>query len=311
MTMKTNRIPQTHTATSNLTLITIEGAKAHEGAVGLLHNTAARLLADYQAYAGNPATPSVPGKQALLNAALVTMKSTQVAADAALKAGREFCRACLTLLRPILGARWNGTWNAAGFTAGDLRVPTVPLALLVQVRAYFTAHPGQENGTFTAANAQAHVEAIQNALLARNEAKGARWSAKKARDAAFRQLRKRLSGLRAELAQLLSPTDDRWNAFGFRRPADGKVPTPVKDLTLVPGAAGQVIAEWSPSSYAENYRVKWKVLDASGEAVMAGLTADTQLALMDLPSGATIVVAVSARNHSGETAACEAQIAVP
>jgi hypothetical protein len=309
--MNDNTIPKGQAAVGNLALLAIPGALAAGAAIGLEHNTAPLIAADYYDYAGNPATPEVPGKQELLNTALLTIKTTQVAAQAALKSGRQFCQASIALLRPVLGHRWNGAWNAAGFTAGNLRVPSLPLALLVQVRAYFEANPAKESGEYTAANAQAQVVAIQNALQARNTAKGARWSVKAARDAAFKQLRKRLSGLRAELAQLLSPEDDRWYAFGFRRPADGKIPVRVSTLTLVPGAAGRVLATWPAASYAENYRVEWSVLNVSGDPTVAGLTSATQFALTGLPSGATVVVGVIARNNSGETAATQAQIVVP
>ena len=168
--------------------------------------------------------PGVPGKQARLDAQLRALKAAQVELDATLKAARDFCHLGIGILKPILGHRWNGDWLAAGFASKRVAVPRVPLALLVEFRAYLTAHPDRASASlhFTAADAQAHVEAVQAATQLRDTAKGARWSVKAGRDDALRQLRKRLSALRAELAQLLSPMDDRWYAFGFRRPADGK-----------------------------------------------------------------------------------------
>jgi hypothetical protein len=315
MTTNNNTIPQGQVKVTNLMLLAISGALAHEGAIGLEHNTAAALTADYHDYAGNPATPAVLGKQPLLNAALLAIKTTQAAADAALKTGRQFCQGTLGTLKPALGHRWNGQWNAAGFTAGNLQVPALPLALLAQVRQFFEANPAKESGIYTAAGAQAQVAAIQAAVLARDNAKGARHSAKAARDASFKQVRKRLSDLRAELAQLIAPTDDRWYAFGFRRPADGKVPTAVTGLVLTPlgAGAGAVLVSWGASSYAEDYRVSWKPSSmSSGEpGVLAGLVAETQFALTGLPSGVPIVVSVTARNNSGETEPMEAAIVVP
>jgi hypothetical protein len=311
--MNTNKIPQSQVQVMNLALFGHSGAVAHGAAIGLEHNTAAHLLADIHDYAGNPATPLILGKQALLNAQLLAIKTTQVAAQAALKTGRQYCQASIALLRPVFGHRWNGAWNTAGFTAGNLRVPTVPLALLVQLRACFEANPAQESGAYTAAGAQVQVTAIQAAIQARDTAKGARWSVKAARDASFKQLRHRLSGLRAELAQLITREDDRWYAFGFRRPADGKIPMPITGLVLTPGGAGIVLVSWPASSYADNYRVVWHPSSASsGEPpIEAGLTAETQMALTELPSGVPIIVGVSARNDSGETDVEEATIVVP
>ena len=84
-------------------------------------------------------------------------------------------------------------------------------------------------------------------------------------------------------------------------------------LVLTPLGAGSVLASWAAPSYAENYRVSWKLLNASsGEpAIQAGLVAETQFALTGLPSGEPIAVTVSARNDAGETTATEAQILVP
>jgi hypothetical protein len=143
------------------------------------------------------------------------------------------------------------------------------------------------------------------------DARRERVALKADRDQKLRRLRRRLSSLRNELSDLLSPEDGRWYEFGFRRPADGKIPAPVAEVSLVAGAAGQVLVTWPASSHAENYRVQWEVLDAGGEPIVAGLTAETQFALTDLPSGATIVVGVTARNRSGETAPAQAQMVVP
>jgi hypothetical protein len=228
----------------------------------------------------------------------------------ALKAGRDFCRTGTGVLRPILGQRWNGAWIAAGFTEGSLAVPRVPLSMLLQFRSYLETFPAWESASigFTAALAQARVAAIQSAVLARETAKGARWSVKAERDAAFQALRKRLSGLRAELGQLLSREDDRWYAFGFRRPADGKQPLPVMELVLLPIGSGTVMATWAVSSYATNYRVTWKPTASSDPATEVGLFAETQAVLTGLPAGVPITVAVSARNESGETTPTEAAV---
>ena len=312
--MKTlNSIPQSHALVLNLALLARAGAQAHGPAIALEHNAAALLDADYFNLQGNPATPEIPGKQALLNAQLLAIKTTGVAALAALKNGRTFCQTGYGLLKPVIGHRWNGDWNTAGFTAGNLAVPRVPLSTIEQFRAYLVANPARENVSagFTAVAAQAQIAAIQAAIQARDTAKGARWSVKAARDAAFKHLRKRLSDLRGELSQLLSPIDDRWYAFGFRRPADGSMPSLVPDLVLTPGGAGIVLAQWGLASLAENYRVSWRVVGNPAEPTELGLFTERQCALTGLPSGQNIVVLVTARNDSGETEPTEAAIVVP
>src|SRR5688572_16109579 len=106
MTTNLNKIPQSQIKVMNLALFGHAGAVAHGGPIGLEHNTAVHLATDLHDYAGNPATPEILGKQALLNAQLLTIKTTQAAADAALKSGRQYCQASIGLLRPVLGHRW-------------------------------------------------------------------------------------------------------------------------------------------------------------------------------------------------------------
>jgi hypothetical protein len=308
--MKTNIIPEGYNPLINLAALALAGAQAHGAAINLEHNTGLLIQTDYFALAGNPATPEVLGKQGLLNAQLLTIKTTTATANSALRDGRKFCQTGFGLLKPLLGHKWNTDWQAAGFVGSNLRVPRVPLSLLTQFRAYLEVNPTRESASagFTAAAAQAHFVAIQNAIQARDTAKGARWSVKGARDAAFKQMRKRLSALRAELAQLLSKEDDRWYAFGFRRPADGRKPLPVSGLTLTGLGSGTVLVSWQPASLAENYRVTWKPTASIDPATEVGLFADTQATLTSLPAGVPLTIGVSARNDSGETAATEANV---
>ena len=310
--MNTNKIPQTHAQVNDLAVLAIAGAQTHGPGIGIEHNTAPVLTVDYHDWVGNPATPETPGKQALLNAKLLAIKTTGAAAQVALKNGRTFCQTGFGLLKPILGHRWNSVWQAAGFTAGNLAVPRLPLSVLVQFRAYFEANPARESVSagLTAAAAQGHVTAIQTAIQARDTAKGQRWSVKAARDESFKKLCKRLSALRSELGQLIPPTDDRWYAFGFRRPADGSMPALVTDLVLTPAGASVVLVQWGLSSLAENYRVTWRISGSAVEPFEVGLFSDRQCSITGLPSGANIIVGVSARNDAGETVPTEAAITV-
>ena len=233
-----NIIPKSNAEVTNLALLALAGAEAHGADVRLRHNSASHLRSELLALVGDPHTPALPGAQARLDAQLRLMRETYAALQNVLRAARTFCFIGIGFLRPKFGQLWNSDWQAAGFHGGSLAVPAVPLALLLEFRAFLTGNPdaSAEYG-FTAEDAQRHIDAIQSATLARENARGGRWSIKRERDTAFRKLRKRLSFLRAELALLLSPTDDRWYAFGFRRPADGKSPEPVRGLTVTPIAA--------------------------------------------------------------------------
>jgi hypothetical protein len=312
LNLNTNKVPSSLNAVITLGTNALAGAISIGPAVNLKQNTAAEISPDLFDLIGNPATPLVPGKQALYAAQKVAVKDAVAAKNAAIKAGREFCRLAINLLRPILGNEWNTAWEAAGFHLPSLALPSQPVALLNALRSYFNAHPVHENAGagITAVGAETAATAVTAAVLTVAAAKSARVDRKADRDESLTKLRKRLSGLRGELDQILEDDDGRWYEFGFRRPVDGKQPLPVDGLVLTPGGAGIVLVSWAASSYATNYRVTWKPTGSSGDPTDAGLFTDTQCILTGLPSGMPITVAVSARNDSGETVPTEAAITV-
>ena len=290
----------------------VTGALARGAAIPLVINTAPLLRATFYDLAGDPATPHIPGKQAQYAAHLTVVANAYAAGRVAVDAGRKFCQLAVSILKPVLGNQWNAQWIAAGFTAPSLEVPRDPVALLHFLRAYFNANPGREVTALevSAATAQFRLTVIEQSKLAITQAIGLRATLKKARDAALAALRKRLSGLRAELDQLLEKTDGLWYAFGFHRPVDGRKPAPVKELNVEPVGPGAAHATWKPAALAGDYRVEWKIEGSSDPAVSAGLFADLQATLIGLPIGARIIISVTARNRSGETAPIEAAIVV-
>ena len=311
--LNTNKVPMGMIPLINLGRTAHAGAVSIGGPTGLEQNTAAKIAIDLYDVIGDPATPLIAGKKARYDAQVVALKDAYAAKREAIKDGREFCRLAINLLRPVLGNDWNTAWQAAGFHQPSLALPRQPAAMLSAFREYFSAHAAHENAAagITAANATAKAAAVDAAILAVAAAKTLRVQRKAERDEALKALHDRLSGLRGELDQLLEDDDGRWYQFGFRRPADGKLPGPVTGLVLTPGTAGMVLVNWTPSSLASNYRVTWKPTSGSGPATEAGLFPGTSCVLTELPSAVPITVAVSARNEAGETAATEGTIVVP
>jgi hypothetical protein len=204
--------------------------------------------------------------------------------------------------------------------------------MLIALREYFNSNPAREVAVLniTAHEAQLRLEAVQSTTLAIAQARGALVHLKAARDESLARLRKRLSHLRAELEQVLPAHDGRWYDFGFRRPSDGALPSPVKDVTATPTNQGSdpesafVLVKWKPSKLAESYRVTWrrKSAPANTESTpstpstpsisptepTSSNTAETQALLQNLPIGEPLVIAVSARNRSGETSPAQVEI---
>lgn len=307
----TNRVPLSVNATLSL------GSKAHTGAltssaaVLIEQNPAPKIATDLFDLAGDPSTPLVPGKQAKYASQKSAVKQAFAARDFAVHNGLEYCRVAIGALKPSLGNRWNSLWNTAGFVTPSLALPADPMPMLIQFREFFNANPAKEVTAMnaTAAQAQMRITALEQAHSALAQARTELLLRKGARDIALKTLRARLSGLRSELEQILSPYDGRWYDFGFRRPADRQAPDAVSGLLLTLGGSGVVLAKWDSASLADNYRVTWRPSSAS-EGTQVGILSDTQCLITGLPSG-EIVVAVSARNAAGETAPTEATITLP
>jgi hypothetical protein len=239
--------------------------------------------------------------------------TASAAVQVAVRTGREFFAAAVELLRATYGRVWNSAWNAAGFTFGSLSMPTDPCAALLEFRNYFQLHPERESleRNINAVRAQSLVTAIDGARLMAATKETARVEAKRARDEAFANVRNLITVLRGELDLALTDDDPRWYQFGFRRPIDGRLPSPVQGLVLRPGAEGEVIAEWQPSTRVTNYRVSRQIVGVDEDPIEVGLFGDLTAVIRPLPSGANVRVFLSSRNSSGETIPVEATIHVP
>lgn len=312
--MKLNCIPFSMKDLVKLGVKAEAGTETYGPAAGIVLNTNDRVATTLYDLIGDPATPLVPGKQAILNTRNQELKTARLALGAATDAGCEYCRLGISLLKGVLGTRHNSAWFAAGFLTPSLAVPKDPVPMLIEFRHYFTANAARENasGGITAAQAQAKMADIQAAQLGLASAEAAQAQAKGARNFAKRALSERLSGLRSELDQLLSDQDFRWREFGFRRPADGHIPSDVEGLVLTAGAPGTVVVRWDRAALAENYRVLWRPAGAEFEtATEVGLFGDLQMLISGLTTGTSVIVSVTARNNSGETQPTESTITVP
>ena len=138
------------------------------------------------------------------------------------------------------------------------------------------------------------------AHFAVNRTRSARSDASQGRDSAIAQLRWRLRALHSELTLSLSPSDNRWIDFGFRRPSDRRQPAPVSAVELHPGLPGEVRVTWAASPRAKDYRVSRQIVDVDAEPVEIGRFVDREIILQGLPNSKVVRVFVSARNEAGE-----------
>jgi hypothetical protein len=314
-TMTDNRIPQNYEPLVVALEHAIAGARQCGEAVGLKQNNADSLSAALVNLtgAGVDAAATVGHKARWSKA-----KAAKSAAVGALRAvenqGRALASACIGILKPRFGKQWNSAWQEVGLIGDSLKVPSHPLVTLRHLQAYFAAHPEYEvvnaaaqlNCTAKAcAEAAAAIVAADAASRQSNLDAGA---AQQNLQQSLQAARGCLTGLRAELSQLLADDDPRWFLFGFDRPGHLAAPEIPANLVLTAGLAGTLFADWDDAPRADTYRAS--VADAEGKTLAERVVAESEAMFTGLPSGAKVQVTVTARNAAGESRACAAVEAV-
>jgi hypothetical protein len=261
----------------------------------------------------------VPGLKAVWNAAQENQVTLTATFNDACATGIHLARTCIHALMPVLGEHWNTKWTSAGFS-GSLAVPEVPLTMLQQLRSYYTSNPARETASIqgvacTAAACDAAAKAITAAETASNQGDTDAGTAYANFLNGIAAGRARVTGLRTELEQLIADDDVRWYAFGFQRPCDIPTPKAPTNLAATAGAAGShtLIVSWDIPRRADNCRVI-VTLKSDGSEVTDQIAADDQLTLTlgTVSSGTVVVLAVTARNITGESPASDpVEIAVP
>lgn len=314
--MASNEIPDSPEPLISLATDAADGADAEGASIGLSQNTAVKSRADLVAFAGDPdAVPPIIGAQNAHNAAKAAKVNATATRRTGESNGRAFCASAVGMLKNHLSTQWSSQWQAAGFTTGSLAIPDDPLSPLSEVRAYFLANPAHENAPLglTALLCTTRIAEVTAVRAASNQSNKDLGDAKAASDVAKKALYKRMTGLRAELAQLLAADDPRWYAMGFDRPADGWQPGPVEHLVLTPGGPGMVFADWDDARRAARYRVFKQAsgTDPAPVEVTSTVTV-SELTLTGLTSGSTVEITVTAVNEAGDSAvSAKGAIVVP
>ena len=247
----------------------------------------------------------VLAKRAAKNAAATTLRTAD-------SNGKAFIALFIRTGKTTIGGDWNATWEQAGFTAGSLAVPRTQeerFALLDTLRnflgtntQYEVTNQNHPELNVTGDIANTHFNTVSDARSAANQANTLNGAALATRDAAKAALRKRLTGLRDELGQLLADDDPRWYAFGFNRPADPETPGVPDGLVVTQGVAGSgsLIVDWNDSRRATNYKV-YALINGAQHPVEFGLFTDSQ-AVITLPPGTNAQITVAAHNDHGYSA---------
>ena len=308
--MASNQLPQGIYELFTLAEDMADGAHTHEAAVGLKQNKEADLRADL--------APAILAQKDY-KTAISAKDDLSTALTVADSNGKAFIGAARRVLVSNFGEKWSQSWAATGFPDNSTAVPTTQAkreALLLSLKNFFTDNPTYEVNTpklvVTAAVAgtlNAKLAGARNGAMEGNTVAGQK---KVARDAAEQTLRDRLSGMTAELGQLLDATDPLWLAFGLNEPGATGLPDSADGLVLTAGPAGTVLAHWSSASRASRYRVFQQIVGVDDVPVNVKTVNDAETTLPGLPSGKTVQIYIVSANDAGQAApSATVQIVVP
>lgn len=254
-----------------------DGLHQLETTVGVKQNTEAAVRLDL----GTLVTT-----KSAYDALVATGSPLTTALTVAKSNARGFCAAVRDRLKNFLGNQPSQAWQAAGWSAESIAVPSTGerlLPLLGSIKTYFTANPTQQDTSalnLTAAQAETLHEALSDARSAVNVHDQAEGDAKNARDAAADQLRSRLRALVNELALLLDPLSPSWRTFGLNAPGAPDSPDAVTNTLATALGGGQVRVQCAPAARADYYQVHQLIVGT-----------DTAYALTDSPPGPDVILA--------------------
>jgi hypothetical protein len=219
--MASNKLPASLDELITLGEDADDGARQLETTLGLKQNTEAAIRAD---------VTDLASKKDACNTLDANRPTVITAQTVAGSNGRAFLTTARDTFKPVLGTHANPAWEAAGWTAKSIAIPSTServLPLLKSVELFLTKNPAHEVSTpkltVTAARALALHDALFAARAAVNKHDRDSSDALTARDRAEEKLRVRLRGLIDELGQLLDPLDARWLAFGLKRPRRARI----------------------------------------------------------------------------------------
>ncbi len=316
-TMSSNATPKNQKILIALAHRIHMGQAANGVAVGLFHHTAATMDLALKKLEGDPA--AAPGTSANKGSQLVYRDCVDATGDAetamkALSDGavKEFLTGYRLVLTGVHGTAPDAGWEAAGFPPGSTAVPRTHdqrLTLLGAARAYLAAHPTYEavqprpSGpplAVSAATALALQGQMNTARMLIQTREAEQTACRNARDVDFDGLFGEVSGLIAELRDLLTPADPRWELFGLNIPANPTVPEAITSLTVTALGTGQELAEWSYAVRMESTRLFLKQVGIDTEFINVADPKDLDHVLKGLTPGTTISVFVRAHNAAGD-----------
>ncbi|MBI3415882.1 MAG: fibronectin type III domain-containing protein [Verrucomicrobia bacterium] len=295
--MGSNNIPKSYDDVMSLTDQCITGAGTVGSGIPLVINTQAVITAN---------RTTLLNTQASYKANCAALKGLYDAYHTQLDTVYLWCQQTRDYLKQYLGSSFNQAWVAAGFhnsiavESSDAFLAT----LLGNLQTFFGNHTSWEDAAhnITAAQALALATALTNARAGVSAGKLACATSKAPRDAAYDAMRACLSGLVAELKQLIGPDDSRWLAFGLNVPGAPSTPEVPQNVTVNNATPGQFQVTCDASPNATRYRCYLQRPGIDLRPVLAGSSPAPLLVLTNLTPGQVYQVYMSAVDDNAESA---------
>ncbi len=207
----------------------------------------------------------------------------------------------------VLSPQWTNLWQGTGFGPNSTAVPQLQqdkLGLLDELDQFFTDHPALEVNTsvltITALRSHLMHESFEQNLNDLSTGESAVEQAETPRDAAHDDLRARMTGLVAELTQLMGPLDPRWREFGLNQPGALGLPDAATNLVLSAGVTGQVQAHWTRGVRSTRTRLFDMIQGVDLEMKQVDYTTEEYYNFDGLTTGQTLRVQIMASNDAGD-----------
>ena len=271
--MATNKLPNDRNKLFTMCDKMLTGLALHEVSLGVAQNTAAKLrpLLEVRDAGGTLTLPPVAGTgsrnwELSYGNARAEKASASGAVQTADALGRAFMASAKKHLSNFLGNAWNPAWVPVGFNNATLEIPgdeDQRFDLLKAMRSFLNLNPDMTVSTplltINVSAADSLITALTNARALRQAKRTLANEMRQGRDAVEKLLRARMTGLVAELDQLMPGDDPRWAAFGLNAPAGPTLADKITGLVMSTGPEGFNFLDWNDAPRAESYNVFFRL----------------------------------------------------
>ena len=244
-------------------------------------------------------------KRDAFNAGSLALKTSRNRLRSLVRDAVDYLQTSRDVLKTKLGKQYSAAWIPAGFPSG---FAVAPISAQLQERVYSMSTFLADNPTYELPGlnmTSARGESLFNDLKAARNAVNLKMSElddlRKGRDTASKELQSVLRQLVRELGLAMGPLDERWIAFGLNKPGAKATPDAPENVTATLNSNNTIAVKWPRAPRARYYRVSKKVDGVDQELIAVGSPTDANFTIEGLPANATIEIAVSAVNDSGES----------